>query len=84
MLRRCCAQPPAHLCSVLDLVHDETRLLAVRQVGEGHQCCGTQVAKFERIVRGATAEALQLHDPDAELLFAYCLGSYCRGKPATG
>ncbi len=43
-----------------------------------------QVAEFERIMRATTAEALRLHDPDAERLFAYCLGSYCRGKPETG
>lgn len=42
------------------------------------------MAEFERIMRAATAEALRLHDPDAERLFAYCLGSYCRGKPETG
>lgn len=46
--------------------------------------CFVQAAEFERTVRAATAEALKLHDPDAERLFAHLLGSYCRGKPETG
>lgn len=46
--------------------------------------CSLQAAKFERVLRATTAEALKLHDPDAERLFAYLLGSYCRGKAETG
>jgi hypothetical protein len=46
--------------------------------------CPSQAAEFERTLRAATAEALKLHDPDAERLFAYLLGSYCRGKKETG
>jgi Fingers domain of DNA polymerase lambda len=72
----CVVSQAAHLCRRSSTVTDTDTL----QNGS----VLLQAAKFERVLRATTAEALKLHDPDAERLFAYLLGSYCRGKAATG
>lgn len=77
-------------CRTLDDVRKRTDLTMQQQVGLKYyddlqqRIPREEAAEFERVVRAATAEALKLHDPDAERLFAYLLGSFCRGKTETG